>query len=46
MRKPTYNVEARVDKAIGLLFKIQMLLGALVFTWFGLVEVLSLFTRH
>jgi hypothetical protein len=46
MGKATYDVEAHVDKAIGLLFKIQMLTGVLIFTGFGLVEMFFLLIRH
>ncbi len=41
--KSTYDVEARVDKTIRLLFKIQMLCGVLIFTGFGLVRLFLLF---
>jgi hypothetical protein len=46
MSKPTLDVEASVDNAIGLLFKIQMFVGVLIFTGFGLVEVFLLLIRR
>ena len=46
MGKSTFAVEARLDKTIRILFKIQILVGVLTFTGFGLVRLFLLFIQH